>query len=89
MRIDLPPELLEPGTRAENYGSDWFILHRSTNKLRATVQLLRSEVGWAGRVRAFGDGPSDTDLLTFFDGTLVGSKVVHPHLRTATEISHD
>jgi hypothetical protein len=89
MRIDCPPELLEPGTRAENYGSDWFILHRSTNKLRATVQLLRSEVGWAGRVRAFGDGPSDTDFLTFFDGTLVGSKVVHPHLRTATEICHD
>jgi glycosyltransferase involved in cell wall biosynthesis len=89
MRIDWPPELPEPGTRAENYGSDWFISHRSTNKLSATVQLLRSEVGWAGRVRAFGDGPSDTDFLTFFDGTLVGSKVVHPHLRTATEISHD
>ncbi|MBP6831075.1 MAG: glycosyltransferase [Deltaproteobacteria bacterium] len=80
----LPPL---PGYRVETYQGTAFISRWEASKLRAVHRLLR-HLDWRGRVRAFGDGPYDEELLAYFDGTLIrgASSPVHP--RQATEIVH-
>jgi hypothetical protein len=78
---------IPPGLRLESYQGEGFLGSRSASKLHAVLYLLR-HTGWSGRVRAFGDGPHDDELLTWFDGTCV-----HPirqdasWLRRATEVT--
>ncbi|MBK8695781.1 MAG: radical SAM protein [Deltaproteobacteria bacterium] len=71
----LPPL---PGYRVETYQGTAFISRWEASKLRAVHRLLR-HLDWRGRVRAFGDGPYDEELLAYFDGTLIrgASSPVH------------
>ena len=56
-----------PGCRVEQYQGESFLIPRSSSKLAATIWLLR-HIDWRGRVRCFGDGPADLNMITFFDG---------------------
>lgn len=62
--------LLPLGYRTESYQGITFVSQWECSKLRGVRRLLR-HVGWLGRVRAFGDGIYDDELLTFFDGARV------------------
>ncbi len=60
-------EQAPPGCRVERYQGESFVLPWSTTKLGG-VRWLLERIEWRGRVRSFGDGPADLDLITFFDG---------------------
>lgn len=83
------PEVLHQvpsGCRVEHYQGESFVLPWASSKLVATLWLLRL-AGWSGRVRSFGDGPADLDLITFFDGVrLTPSPRVDGPVREALEI---
>lgn len=72
LQVELPagsiPELL--GVRKEIYQNTAFISHWQASKLRAVHRLLR-HINWVGQVHAFGDGPYDGELLTYFDGAWI------------------
>lgn len=59
-----------PSHRIESYGGRSFVTRRDTSKLLG-VQRLLGRLSWRGRVRVFGDGRYDDELLTFFDGTRI------------------
>ncbi len=81
-------QALPAAVRAERYQGHTFLCSRSATKLRATQALLR-HLRWTGRVRAFGDGPHDVELLTWFDGTRVrATRDRAPWLRHALEVTH-
>jgi glycosyltransferase involved in cell wall biosynthesis len=76
------------GVRLESYQGTTFVGRWSNSKLHAVHRLLR-HIGWQGRVRAFGDGPFDLELLTWFDGTWIRPVPCRdPHIRTDTEIRY-
>lgn len=82
------PGVLPPTLRAETYQGQTFLSSRRASKLRAAQALLR-HLRWDGRVRAFGDGPHDEELLTWFDGTRVReTRDRAPWLRHAPEVTH-
>lgn len=82
------PRTLPAGVRAERYQGHTFLSSRGATKLRAAQALLR-HLQWTGRVRAFGDGPHDVELLTWFDGTRVrATRDRAPWLRHALEVTH-
>ena len=77
-RIEMEGEILQlavsaeflpklSGLRIEVYQGIAFISHWEASKFRAIHRLLR-HLNWTGRVAAFGDGPYDLELLTYFDG---------------------
>lgn len=61
------------GAREETYQGRTFFSSWHSSKLRAVVGLLR-RIQWTGRVRVFGDGPHDLELLACFDGTRIRSE---------------
>ena len=61
--------------RREVYQKIAFLSNWQASKLRAVHRLL-CYTNWSGQIRAFGDGPYDIELLTYFDGTLITSS---PH----------
>jgi glycosyltransferase involved in cell wall biosynthesis len=73
--------------RVETYQGVHYVGHRTNSKLRATLRLLR-HLEWTGRVRAFGDGPADDELLRYFDGVRIGQPCLTTAFRTAEEIAH-
>ncbi len=58
------------GHRIERYEGETFILPWEASKLRAVHRLL-NHIRWSGRVQVFGDGPSDKELIRYFDGVLI------------------
>lgn len=58
------------GARMEVYQGSVFAGPWAASKLRAVHRLL-AHLGIQGRVRAFGDGPYDEELLTYYDGTRI------------------
>jgi hydroxymethylpyrimidine pyrophosphatase-like HAD family hydrolase len=58
------------GLRVEVYQGTAFIAHWEASKLRAIYRLLR-HINWPGQVLVFGDGPYDSELIDYFDGTLI------------------
>lgn len=82
MLVDLPP-----WHRVEAYQGRAFVASWEASKLRAIVRLLR-HLRWRGRVRAFGDGRYDEELLAYFDGVLVRPASVPTFLRQAKELTH-
>jgi len=81
----LPEEELL-GFRTEIYENQAFISPWRASKFRSSHKLLKS-INWRGQVVAFGDGPYDRELLHYFDGTLIGSKVHYP-TRKKQEIAY-
>lgn len=66
------PALEAPtGARVEVYQGTAFVNPWGASKLRGVLRLLR-HLDWRGRVRAFGDGRYDEELLAYFDGVRVG-----------------
>jgi glycosyltransferase involved in cell wall biosynthesis len=65
---ELIPSLF--GVRVEIYQNTAFIAHWEASKLRAVHRLLR-HINWSGRVQVFGDGPYDSEIITYFDGILI------------------
>lgn len=59
-----------PGARTEIYQGTVYATPWAASKLRAVHRLL-AHLGIAGRVRAFGDGPYDEELLAYYDGTRI------------------
>jgi|GEM_PF-2412128 len=59
-----------PGARTEVYQDSVYAVPWAASKLRAVHRLL-AHLGIAGRVRAFGDGPYDEELLAYYDGTRI------------------
>ncbi len=87
-RVDGAPALDIAGVRVESYQGTTFVGRWSNSKLHAAHRLLR-HIGWQGRVRAFGDGPFDLELLTWFDGTRIHPETCRdPLIRTDTEIRY-
>lgn len=81
--------VVPPGVRVEAYQGTAFVGRWCNSKLHAVHRLLR-HIGWSGRVRAFGDGPHDVPLLTYFDGVRVRPRAADPGvLRTGEEIEYD
>jgi glycosyltransferase involved in cell wall biosynthesis len=78
LQMAVPAEsMLSPlRLRTEIYQETAFIAHWEASKLRAVHRLLR-HIGWQGQVRAFGDGPYDHELLTYFDGTWITPTPIH------------
>lgn len=74
LQISTPAESLPDilGVRIEIYQGMAFIINWRASKLRAVCKLLRY-INWSGRVRVFGDGKYDNEIITFFDGTLIAS----------------
>jgi glycosyltransferase involved in cell wall biosynthesis len=60
------------GLRTEIYQNKAYIGHWEASKLHAIHKLL-NRLDFVGRVRVFGDGKYDLEMLTYFDGTLVSS----------------
>lgn len=58
------------GLRSEIYQDTAFYASWKASKLRAVHRLL-SYINWSGQVRAFGDGPYDTELLNYYDGLFI------------------
>lgn len=78
-----------PGVRVETYQGTAFVGRWDNSKLHAVHRLLR-HIGWSGRVRAFGDGPHDVPLLTYFDGVRVRPRGADAGmLRTGEELEYD
>jgi hypothetical protein len=59
-----------PGARTEVYQGTVYAGPWAASKLRAVHRLL-AHLGIQGRVRAFGDGPYDEELLAYYDGTRI------------------
>jgi glycosyltransferase involved in cell wall biosynthesis len=59
-----------PGARMEVYQGTVYAGPWAASKLRAVHRLL-AHLGIQGRVRAFGDGPYDEELLAYYDGTRI------------------
>jgi hypothetical protein len=59
-----------PGARTEVYQGTVYAGPWAASKLRAVHRLL-AHLGIEGRVRAFGDGPYDEELLAYYDGTRI------------------
>jgi glycosyltransferase involved in cell wall biosynthesis len=59
-----------PGARTEAYQGTVYAGPWAASKLRAVHRLL-AHLGIQGRVRAFGDGPYDEELLAYYDGTRI------------------
>ncbi|HET7230036.1 MAG TPA: glycosyltransferase [Longimicrobium sp.] len=59
-----------PAARTEIYQGTVYAGPWSASKLRAVHRLL-AHLGIDGRVRAFGDGPYDEELLAYYDGTRI------------------
>lgn len=59
-----------PGARTEIYQGTAYAGPWAASKLRAVHRLL-AHLGIEGRVRAFGDGPYDEELLAYYDGTRI------------------
>lgn len=55
------------GFRAETYPEGTYLSPWRCSKLRGALKLI-DLVDWRGRVTAWGDGPHDMPLITFFDG---------------------
>lgn len=74
LQICAPSDLASPilGLRTEIYQDKAFIAHWEASKLHAIHRLL-NHIDYGGRVRVFGDGKYDLEMLTYFDGTLVTS----------------
>lgn len=66
--IETVPQRL--GLRIEKYQERAFILSWEASKFKAIHKLLHY-IRWPGQVCAFGDGPYDAELLTYFDGTFI------------------
>ncbi len=81
---ELPPL---PGFRVEQYQDTMFIGPWECSKLRTVHRLVR-QLAWKGRVRTFGDGRYDSEMLAFFDGTRIVPNVSDPTCRQAQEIGH-
>ena len=60
------------GLRTEIYQNKAYIGHWEASKLHAIHKLL-NRLDFVGRIRVFGDGKYDLEMLTYFDGTLVSS----------------
>jgi len=58
------------GFRFETYQGTTFIAPWEASKLRAAHRLLL-HINWSGQVQVFGDGPFDSELINYFDGTLI------------------
>ena len=58
------------GARTEVYQGTVYAGPWAASKLRAVHRLL-AHLGIQGRVRAFGDGPYDEELLAYYDGTRI------------------
>lgn len=63
--INIPFEQL--GLRAEHYNKKTYLLHRHASKLHSAIKLLKS-IKSKNRIRVFGDGLYDREMLFFFDG---------------------
>jgi glycosyltransferase involved in cell wall biosynthesis len=75
LQIAIPAKLInEPslGLRYEIYQDTAYFTHWEASKFRAAYKLL-FHINWFGQVCAFGDGPYDQELLTYFDGVLITS----------------
>lgn len=84
-----PSRVDVPGTRLEAYQGTTFLGRWESSKLRAVHRLLR-HLDWRGRVRAFGDGRYDEELLVYFDGMLVRpSGRANGRIRLAQEVTHE
>jgi hypothetical protein len=59
-----------PDARTEVYQGSVYAGPWAASKLRAVHRLL-AHLGMEGRVRAFGDGPYDEELLAYYDGTRI------------------
>ncbi len=59
-----------PGARTEVYQGTVYAGPWAASKLRAVLRLL-AHLGIEARVRAFGDGPYDEELLAYYDGTRI------------------
>jgi glycosyltransferase involved in cell wall biosynthesis len=72
LQLSVPAETLSniTGFRFETYQGTTFIAPWKASKLRAVHQLLR-HIDWSGQVMVFGDGPYDSELINYFDGTLI------------------
>ena len=57
------------GFRAETYPEGTYLSPWRCSKLRGALRLI-DLIDWRGRVTAWGDGPHDMPLITFFDGTI-------------------
>lgn len=55
------------GVRCEIYQKQAYLSNWEASKFSAAHKLLRC-INWTGQVQAFGDGPYDQELLTYFDG---------------------
>lgn len=66
--LESKPNIL--GLRTEIYQKTAFTGHWKASKLHAVHRLLH-HLNWSGQVRFFGDGPYDSELLIYFDGTLI------------------
>lgn len=73
LQLAVPTEYLPPvpTLRVEIYQGIAYVSHWEASKFRAVHRLLR-HIGWQGSVAAFGDGPYDQELLTYFDGKCDG-----------------
>jgi glycosyltransferase involved in cell wall biosynthesis len=60
------------GLRTEIYQNNFFIQQWKASKLHA-IHTLLNHIDYTGRVRVFGDGKYDLEMLTYFDGTLVST----------------
>lgn len=58
------------GLRKEIYQNNIFIGQWEASKLHA-IQKLLNYIDYTGRIRVFGDGKYDMEMLTYFDGTVI------------------
>ncbi len=56
------------GLRMEYYNNKAYLMDRNASKLNAIIRLLKI-VNSTNRVRVFGDGVYDREMLSFFDGS--------------------
>lgn len=76
-----------PGARTEVYQGSVYAGPWAASKLRAVHRLL-AHLGIEGRVRAFGDGPYDEELLAYYDGTRIHPTPGPFTTRCALELAH-
>lgn len=51
----------------EQYVDGVYITSKAASKIHATIKLL-NHINWDGQVIAYGDKPSDEDMINYFDG---------------------